>query len=92
MSHISSKLFLSDLSKAFLKCAHSCFSSASTILKEGTVLPITAEITYPASIFAKSPSQSSNAEKVLDATINSKEHLGERGLAKKLWDDIITTR
>lgn len=40
MSNISSKLFLSDLSKALRKGFHSCFSISSIFLKEGTVLPI----------------------------------------------------
>lgn len=39
MSHISSNAFFSNLSSAFLKGFHSCFSSANTFLKEGTVRP-----------------------------------------------------
>lgn len=80
MSHISSKLFLSDLSRAFRNDFHSCFSSDITIRNEGTVLPIIAAIT-PTSIFAMwPPSQSSiTTGQVLGAIINSRRHLGERG-------------
>jgi len=41
MSHISSKtFFLSDLLRALRKGFHSSLSIASTVLKEGIVLPI----------------------------------------------------
>jgi hypothetical protein len=40
MTHISSKLFISDLSKASRNDFHSFFSIARAILNEGTVLPM----------------------------------------------------